>query len=310
MSLFAASFFLFFLRPVARSASETQKFEVKSGEGFRSIVNQLGEKKLIRAPRVAKFYLLLTGHAQKLKPGAYELDARMSSRRILSILATGPDRDVRITIFEGSSIYEIDALLAENNVFQKGDLVRYAKAQKESIEGKLFPDTYHFYYGSGAAEVVRKMTANFNDKALALLSSKGDFKQNLILASLLEKEIPDHDERRVAAGVLAKRVRVGMPLQVDATICYIKKIRSDGKEKCHPLIDADFDLTSRYNTYEYPGWPTGPISNPGLSAIKAALDPEPSDYWFYLSDPVTKKTIFSETLDTHRANRVKYLLNS
>jgi UPF0755 protein len=133
----------------------------------------------------------------------------------------------------------------------------------------------------------------------------GNFSRNLILASLLEREVSDFKDRQIVAGILLKRLGVGMPLQVDATICYIKK--SEGQEDCYPLQPADFKKDSPYNTYVNRGLPAGPIGNPGRAAIEAAMSPQKSAYWYYLSDPETGKTIFSETLDTHAANRVKYL---
>jgi len=303
-------FFYVFLRPAtARNLPvSTEKFEIKKGESFGGIVDALESAKLLRAPKVFKLYLILSGSATRLKPGEYKLDAHLSSFRIAQILRTGPDNKVFITIPEGSSVFEIDKLLSEKKVFEKGDLVRLARNSKNQIEGRLFPDSYEFYIDSGAEEVVKKMTGNFNTKAAPLLGSKGNFNKNLILASLLEKEVPNFEERRIVAGILVKRVALGMPLQVDSTLCYIKKLHGSGK--CYPLTRNDFKKDSPYNTYLYPSWPSGAISNPGIPAIRAALSPETTGYLYYLSDPATGKTIFSDTLDSHNANRVKYLISS
>ena len=98
-----------------------------------------------------------------------------------------------------------------------------------------------------------------------------------------------------------------MPLQVDATIVYIK---CQGQFlDCPPARDADYKADSPYNTYLYSGLPSGPISNPSAKTIEAAANPVKSDYWYYLSDPKTQKTIFSKTLDEHNKNRYKYLLS-
>jgi UPF0755 protein len=151
-------------------------------------------------------------------------------------------------------------------------------------------------------EVIGRLEENFRKKAAPLLAlDPGKERENLILASLIEKEVPDSDERRLVAGILKKRLSYEIPLQVDAAFCYIKK------PPCHPITAEDLTIDSPYNTYKYKGLPPGPISNPGEDAIRAVINPMPSDYWFYLSDPETRRTIFARTLDEHRQNRVKYL---
>lgn len=305
--LFPLAFYLL-LRPVAAQnyPASNRKFTVRSREGFREITDSLGSAGLIRAPRVFEFYLLVSGNATRLKPGEYDLNANMSSWGITQTLRSGPDNQAKITIPEGSSVFEIDKLLSDGKVFKLGELISYAT--RNQVEGKLFPDTYIFYKNSGVEAAVKKMTDNFSAKAAPLLSSKGDFNKNLILASLLEKEVPTFEEKRIVAGILLKRIVNGVPLQVDSTLCYMKKLQNG--QRCYPITQKDIKQNSPYNTYLYYSWPAGAIANPGLNSIKAALAPETTPYWFYLSDPVTGKTIFSDTLDTHNANVVKYLLNS
>jgi UPF0755 protein len=148
---------------------------------------------------------------------------------------------------------------------------------------------------------------NFDHRAAPLLAADpARAERNLILASILESEVPDQEERRIVAGILIKRVAAGIPLQVDASICYIKEgLRPEAP--CEPITALDKKIESPYNTYLNSGWPPGAISNPGVLAIKATLDPVESPYWYYLSDPLTDKTIFAKTLDEHLANQLKYL---
>lgn len=120
------------------------------------------------------------------------------------------------------------------------------------------------------------------------------------MASLVEKEVKTLEDKKLVSGVLWKRLENGMPLQVDATISYIT-----GKKNAKILI-ADTQIDSPYNTYKYRGLPLGPISNPGLDSIVAALYPQESSYWYYLSTP-EGQTIFSRTLDEHNQARAKYL---
>ena len=136
-----------------------------------------------------------------------------------------------------------------------------------------------------------------------------DFYQILTAASLLEKEAPSFKDRRLISGILYKRLKAGIGLQVDATLTYAKCGGAFLTCDDPKVYRGDTSYSSSYNTYLYKGLPPGPISNPGLEAIRAALEPLESGYWYYLSDPKTKKTIFSRTLEEHNENRAKYLGN-
>lgn len=303
---FAALIFVWGLMPLSWGEVPVRTFKVERGAGFREIVDQLRDEGLIRSSLVLKVYGLLRGAAPLLKPGLYELTPSMSAPSILKTLAEGALREVQVVIPEGSSIYEVDRALAASGVAGEGELLAYAASRR--IEGYLFPDTYNFFLGSSIEEVVDRLLENFNLKARPLLDKDPRrFAENLILASLLEKEVPEYEDQRVVAGVLKKRLEAGMPLQVDATICYIKKMKAGTPTECYPLSPLDFTVPSPYNTYLRVGLPPQPIGSPGIRAISAVLAPYPSRYWYYLSDPKTGKTIFSETLDEQEQNRVKYL---
>src|SRR3989344_6352885 len=141
----------------------------------------------------------------------------------------------------------------------------------------------------------------FNAYVVSLLAGRPDMYKVLTIASMLEKEVPHFEDRKIVAGIFEKRLEAGWPLQVYAALCYKKP------GKCHPLGALDLKRDSPYNTYLYKGLPPTPISNPGLEAIKAALAPQKSSNWFYLSDPETGNTVFAETLDEHNKNRPHYL---
>ena len=123
-----------------------------------------------------------------------------------------------------------------------------------------------------------------------MLADTHDVYITLIIASMIEKEIPLSSERPLVAGVMYQRLRIDMPLQIDATTLYAKEVKN-----------------ARYDTYQFYGLPPTPISNPGLDAIWAAAHPQESEFLYYLSDPRTKKTIFGKTIDEHNENRAKYL---
>ena len=283
-------------------------FKVNSGESFLEITNNLHKEKLIRSKISFVFFGFLLGKYFKIHFGSYKLSSDLNSIDILFLLSSGKGREAKVLIPEGKTIYEIDVILAENNVLKKGELINYIKKNNLNLEGYLMPDTYIFFYDSKPEDIIKKMTDNFNLKIKPLIEEKkADEAFTLILASMLEKEAPDFEDRKVIVGILLKRLKLNMPLQVDATICYIKIIQNNGPINCLPLLPLDFKIDSAYNTYVYKGLPPTPISNPSKEAILAVLNPVETEYLYYLSDPITKKTIFSKTLEEHNKNILKYL---
>jgi len=206
---------------------------------------------------------------------------------------------VTVTIPEGSTVEDINKILVEKKVLLDELL-------NDEVEGYLFPDTYEFFLQSSVLVVEEKLTENFQVKITSILPNgltEGEIKNIIIKASLIEKEVPDSAERLVISGIIDKRNLEGVPLQIDATICYIKE------DPCLPITEEDKNIDSLYNTYRYTGLPIGPINNPGLDAIEASITPRESEYWYYISDPKTGQTIFAKSLDEHNSNVVKYLGN-
>lgn len=287
-------------------------FEIAPKAGFGEIAERLAEEKIISSVAVFKIYGAAVGRAHKLKPGRYVFSGEVSAAEVLEVLIAGP-KDVAVMIAPGATLLEIDEQLSSLAIIKAGDIINFdvAEAKKmhswlenaDSLEGFLLPDTYFFMMDSNPKSVVDKMLINFEKKALTLFKNSVNLKK-LTSASLLEKEIPDYEERRLVAGILEKRQDSDMPLQVDATVIYAKC----GKFlNCPPLSRKDYLIDSPYNSYLYKGWPPAPIANPSVSAISAALQPKKSSYWYYLSDPKTKKTIFADTFDEHNQNKAVYL---
>lgn len=304
--ILAAFYLIYSLGPVSSAATAKRGiFDVKPGDGFNRIVDGLRERGFIRSGLAFKVFSLITGSAGKLKPGRYELNTGLASQEILREIISGLHREVVVTIPEGASVYEIDDILSDAGVISRGSLIDFGAPGK--LEGRLFPDTYRFFTDSETGDAIRRLTENFEAKTMPLFSGDGaHLSDNLILASLIEKEVPDFPSKRVVAGIIKKRLQSGLQLQVDAAICYIKKgINRAGS--CYPLTPLDFKIDSPYNTYSHYGLPPAPIGNPGTSSIMAALDPQNTPYWFYLSDPKTGKTIFSKTYEEHLKNKIIYL---
>lgn len=203
---------------------------------------------------------------------------------------------ITVTIPEGSTVSDVNRKLADSGVFSADFSL------PESEEGYLFPDTYQFYVPSSLQAVEEKMVADFNKRVLPIVPPRVDLKRIIIVASLIQAEAKNYNDMRLVSDVIYKRLSVGMPLQIDATICYAKQ-----KGPCLPITQADLKIDSPYNTYLNKGLPPAPIDNPGLNAIMAAMSPEKSSYWYYLSIPGSGELVFASTLDEQNKNIVKYL---
>ncbi len=304
----AAGWFFFSLDPANAALDGVPViFQVSPGEGFRAVARNLYGARLIRSPFAFDLFSMVDGRAFTLKPGLYKLSPSMDTPQIVAMLSGGGAGEATVTIPEGSNVYDIDRILSAALVIRPGALINFTSTQ--DLEGHLFPDTYRFYTDSDAGSVVREMEDDFNTKAAPLLAADPVNKErDLIIASILEKEVPDETDREIVAGIILKRLADGMPLDIDATICYAKlqAAHALASQNCS-LSPLDFKIESPYNTYLHKGLPPASIGNPGISAITAALHPRSSPYFYYLSDPATGKTIFAKTLDEQNQNKVKYL---
>lgn len=196
---------------------------------------------------------------------------------------------LKITIPEGYTAGDIAGAFSGFENFNKDKFLKMA----EGREGYLFPDTYFFTSKETPEEILNKMENNFKTKA-------GEVSKDvLIMASIIEKEAGKQGDRKIISGILWKRLKEGMLLQVDAVFDYLLDKES------FEITQDDLKMDSLYNTYKHKGLPPTPICNPGLDAIDAAKNPEDSPYWYYLSDK--KGTIhFAKTFEEHKQNRARY----
>ena len=200
--------------------------------------------------------------------------------------------EVLITIPEGYTVRQMGELFEKVGLFLKEEFL--VLAQKE--EGYLFPDTYRFFRKTTPEKVIEKMKKNFEEKIKDLSVNR----DTIIMASIIEKEIHDTEDRKVVSGILWRRIKEEIGLQVDASLNYVL-----GKTSAELTAD-DLKIDSPYNTYKYRGLPVGPIANPGLDAILAAINPTESPYLFYLSDK-DGVTHFARNFEEHKANKLRYL---
>ena len=306
----AGSFVL--LRPVNPDALGHVPFAVSRGEGITEIAGQLEEKGLIKSAIGFTLYALIRGSATGFKPGAYSLSPVMSGPAIARTLEAGAPA-ITVTLPEGSTLVDMDRILASKGVIGAGDLIEYDRKNGSSLEGFLFPDTYIFSGGTKVGDVVHELVGNFEKNIGPLLSGMGEEERVRIatIASLIEKEALYPHDRLMVSGVIAHRLSIGMRLQLDAANVYVKcggaYVTCPAKER--RLSTADLGLKSPYNLYLNAGLPPGPIASAGKDAFAAAIRPKKTVNLYYISNPATGRLIFAETLDGHNANRGKYHIN-
>jgi len=302
------------IRTPLNPTGETKIFKVSKGDSAKVIAENLKDTGLIKNPFLFRLYIFLALSQYSLKPGEYELSSKMPIRDIGDTLVLGGVNEVIITIPEGFGLKQVEDRLVGAGLAKRDELMNYKfskdvppilsdKPKSASLEGYLFPDTYRFFKDATLSDVISKMIDNLSNKLtpdlkIAIKNSSHSTYEILNMASLVEKEISKDSDRPIVAGILWKRLKAGVPLQVDATLVYIV-----GRNE---IYEADKKINSLYNTYLYRGLPKGPIANPGLSAIKAAIFPDSSPYWYYLSAK-DGTTVFSKTLEEHNRNRAKYL---
>lgn len=325
LGISAVAGYFYFLKnirtPFSPISSARQIFVILPGQGVKEIAENLEKDKIIADDFYFKVYSWLSDTQTRFQAGEYSLGPAMNIPQIVGVLISGHivSRDIWVTIPEGFSLKEIIARLEEKSfksVVFPSDISDYQSKypfladspSNANVEGFLFPDTYKFTEKSSSEDIIKKFFDNFQNKLSPDLKEEIR-KQNktiyeiITMASLIEKEISRDPDRAIVSGILWKRISVGMPLQVDATVCYAK---SASYKNCYPIYKDDLALDSLYNTYKYTGLPPTPISNPGLAAIKSAIFPQSSDYWFYLSKP-NGETVFSRTFEEHNKARALYL---
>lgn len=314
---------------VNRSAGDDTpnvKFTVAKGEGVKLVADNLHDRRLIDNPLAWTIYVMASGLRSSLLPGEYELNSSMTGRQIARTITNDltARKEVTVKILEGWTAVEIASQLEKQGVLPADDFQAIAKVPDSrtivqdtyyefltdkpstaGMDGFLFPDTYRFFQQATPTSVLRKFLDNFNQKLKPETRSKiktsgRTYYQTVIMASILEKELKTDVDRAMAADIFWRRLDIGMALQSDATVNYVT-----GKGRLRPSLE-DIQVNSLYNTYKYPGLPPGPIGNPGLSAIRAAANPQANEYWYYLSGQ-DGKTHYAKTLEEHNRNKQLYL---
>lgn len=309
-----------------RSDFAAGDFSVVKGENLRSIAERLEEQEYISSSFLFQFYVKLRGWEKNIKAGEYLFEPPLTVAHVARVIADGKlvDQNRNFLIAEGETLLEIERNLKEEGLIPEdsslsqwsaGDFLEkkhwdvLAKIPADaSLEGFLFPDSYHLPQGLADQEIVSIFVDNFvakigNDLFFEIKEQGRSFYEILIMASLLEKEVRGEEDKRMVADILWRRLDTDFPLQVDATVCYAQ---FQSFQDC-VLKSSLFQKDSPYNTYLYKGLPPAPIDNPGLESIQAAMHPLANDFWYYLTDRDTGQTVFSETYDEHLEAIEKHL---
>ena len=278
------------------------------------VAGRLREGGLIEHEWLFKLFCMITRSDIKLRPGTYTLDTDMDYLAIVTNLGSSSTSraTVTVTFTEGSTVDQIFEQLAKKGVSTVEELqnmaanhpYRFSFLQEiplgdyHRLEGYLFPDTYEFYVGDDPKYVINKMLLNFDarftdEMRQRVAESEYTIHEILTVASLIEKETDGTDEKIIASVIynrLNSRVTAGK-LQIDATLVYINGGRKP--------VDADKEIDSPYNTYLYEGLPAGPIANPGMAAIRAAMNPDETNYYYYVLNPNSNRHEFSTNYNDH-----------
>lgn len=277
--------------------------EIPKGASFEETAAILTEEQIISSPLLLKVFLRVSGNDRGIQAGSYYFPHAENLFSIAYRLTHGISGIpmVKVTFPEGTTIREMaDILRAAIPQFDATAFGELAKGE----EGLLFPDTYSFPENVTPEFVHETLRYTYERRIAAIgpeLADSGRTEEEIVtMASLLEKEAKSLEDRRVVAGILWSRIKLGMPLQVDAVFGYIK-----GIDTYHPS-GTDLDIDSPYNTYLHRGLPPGPIANPGVDSLRAALHPIETDYLYYLSgtDGVMH---YAKTFEEHKRNKELYL---
>jgi UPF0755 protein len=293
--------------PVDAKDTSTRQIVIRRGEKLDSIINTLAVQKLIRSRVVFYFVVKRLGIERQIQAGTYDLSASMDAYAIATALTKGTN-DVWITIPEGLRKEEVAEIVARNLLE-----VSVAEFINKAEEGYLFPDTYLFPKAATTESVINVMRKTFNKKVTPEMKSRaaklGLTEHELItLASLVEREAQKAADRQPMASVALRRLRDGMPLQIDASVQYALGYQKEQKSWWkRPLYYVDLEVDSAYNTYKYPGIPPGPIANPGIAAIEAVLNADPTTKYLYYVNDENGKLHFAQTYAQHLENVEKYV---
>lgn len=304
----AAALAFLFLAPYGPSSE--QFVDIAPGTSTLAIGRQLKQAGVLRTGYELEALKLTRGGT--LKAGEYKFDHAATPLEVYERLHRGDIYTIALTIPEGYNIFDIagavqaaglgssaDFLAAER---QHTELITAWSPQATSLEGFLFPDTYKFNRHTTQLQMLGAMVKRFAEVATRLRIDPANAGRTVTMASLIEREVHVNSERPIVAGVFENRLRAGMPLQTDPAVIYASLLNGTWTGVIH---QSELHSDSAYNTYTHPGLPPGPICNPGVASLQAALHPAQTDYMYFVANP-DGSTRFAKELDEQNANVAAY----
>ena len=298
-------YFGFLVKTKVGDDSTKKIYEVREKASTLSIADDLKEKSLVRSSWA--FYIYAKLKEKPLQTGSYLISEDMTIEEIVKKISDGKTAVQKLTIPEGYRMEQVAQVLDEKSFVKYADFVAIAT----NYEGKIFPDTYYITAESSAKDILDMMLIDYNERIVGL-----DVKsEDLILASIVEREAKNDSERAAIAGVYKNRLKRNMKLEADPTVLYANdsELLNGGRfdyktfEFWQPVTFSEYlKIDSPYNTYLYAGLPPAPICNPGLKSIEAAINPESNDYLYFFHDRAGK-IYFSETVTEHDQKKALYL---
>jgi UPF0755 protein len=299
--------------PAGTSDDDAVYVEIAPGTGARAIAGQLQRAGVIRS-RYA-FDLLRVLKGGRIPAGEYRFNRPAPATEVYARMVGGDVYTLAVTIPEGYNIFDIAQTIASAGFGSRDAFLTAERSQTaliadlspnaESLEGYLFPDTYRFGRHATPAQMLAAMVKRFRQAAAQLGltgDSEGGVARTIILASLIEKEVNQSSERSLVAGVFVNRLAQGMPLATDPSVIYAALLEDRYRGT---IYASDLQSPSPYNTYRHAGLPPGPICNPGLQSLRAAISPARTDYLYFVAD-AQGRSRFSATLREHSEQVQQY----
>ena len=313
---------------------KTKTFQINEGESVSEISTNLDKQGIVKSRLIFETYIWWKKRGSNMQVGEYTISPGTPLNDLAKKLITPPgQKEKKITIIEGWTVRDIGFYFENLGIRQAEGLwelvgfqgVDYRKNNKLprpkdfsgeydflsdkpkylGLEGYLFPDTYRIREAGGVEEATRKMLDNFGRKLTPELRAEINHQGKSIfdivrMASVIEGEVRGEEDRKMVSDIFWRRLAIGMPLQADSTINYFT-FKNNPQSR-----SEDLKVDSPWNTYKYRGLPLGPIGNPGLESILAAIYPKPNQYLYFLTDK-DGVAHYAKTLDEHIKNRSKYL---
>jgi UPF0755 protein len=288
---------------------------INKGMSLNTVINLLQENSIIINKNVLKAKIMIQGLSSKVPTGTFLIEGKVSDSKLIDIIFNKGPIKLKLTIPEGTSSkkifesinlllntnYQFEDLLTEKNILSKYDI------DGSSFEGYLYPNTYYFYYDTSPEDIIDTLVSQFwkefDENLISRANELGlSVHEVVTLASIIEGEAMLDNERSTISSVYHNRLKINMKLQADPTIQYIIK----GPPKT--LSTRDLRIKSPYNTYQNYGLPPGPINNPGIQSIKAALYPLETNYLFFVAQGDGSHAFTSNEKDHEAAKRI-YKIN-